>query len=149
MKDTVTKIISVIQLKGGAGKSTVATNLAAMLAERGRTLLIDADSPQYTSECVTHPEEEIMAKPSAAKATNLSRVPTMQEEKGYSSKSKFPRADQRRITSNLQAENYEALRTASARLRMPAGEILDDLISNYIHKVKGKEWMTAEKAKKL
>ena len=47
----MTKIISVIQLKGGAGKSTVATNLAAMLAERGRTLLIDADSPQYTSEC--------------------------------------------------------------------------------------------------
>jgi len=27
----VTKIISVIQLKGGAGKSTVATNLTAML----------------------------------------------------------------------------------------------------------------------
>ena len=47
----MTQIISVIQLKGGAGKSTVATNLAAMLAERGKTLLIDADSPQYTSEC--------------------------------------------------------------------------------------------------
>jgi chromosome partitioning protein len=46
----VTKIISVIQLKGGAGKSTVATNLAAMLAERGKTLLIDADHPQYTAE---------------------------------------------------------------------------------------------------
>ena len=46
----MTKIISVIQLKGGAGKSTVATNLAAMLSERGKTLLIDADSPQYTSE---------------------------------------------------------------------------------------------------
>ena len=46
----MTKIISVIQLKGGAGKSTVATNLAAMLAESGKTLLIDADSPQYTSE---------------------------------------------------------------------------------------------------
>ena len=46
----MTKIISVIQLKGGAGKSTVATNLAAMLAEEGKTLLLDADSPQYTSE---------------------------------------------------------------------------------------------------
>jgi len=51
VKDTVDKKISVIQLKGGAGKSTVATNLVAMLAERGSTLLIDADSPQYTSEC--------------------------------------------------------------------------------------------------
>ena len=36
-----------------------------------------------------------MAKPSAAKATNLSRVPTMQEEKGYSSKS---------IASNIKTE---------------------------------------------
>jgi len=31
----MTKIISVIQLKGGAGKSTVATNLAGMLNEKG------------------------------------------------------------------------------------------------------------------
>ena len=46
----MTKIVSVIQLKGGAGKSTVATNLAAMLAEKGKTLLIDADHPQYTAE---------------------------------------------------------------------------------------------------
>lgn len=98
-----------------------------------------------------------MAKPAARakvsntlldRASNLSKVPNKQEEKGYSPKSKFPRADQRRITANLQAENYEALRVASARLRMPAGEILDDLIANYVHKVKGKEWMTAEKAKK-
>ena len=46
----MTKIISVSHLKGGAGKSTVATNLAAMLSEKGKTLLIDADSPQYTAE---------------------------------------------------------------------------------------------------
>jgi len=46
----MTKIISVIQLKGGAGKSTVATNLAAMLSEKGKTLLIDADNPQYTAD---------------------------------------------------------------------------------------------------
>jgi MinD-like ATPase involved in chromosome partitioning or flagellar assembly len=32
----MTKIISVIQLKGGAGKSTVVTNLAAMLVEKAK-----------------------------------------------------------------------------------------------------------------
>jgi chromosome partitioning protein len=50
-ENTLTKIIGVIQLKGGAGKSTVATNLAAMFAEKGSTLLIDCDPPQFTSEC--------------------------------------------------------------------------------------------------
>ena len=47
----MTKIIGVIQLKGGAGKSTVATNLAATFAEKGTTLLVDCDPPQFTSEC--------------------------------------------------------------------------------------------------
>ena len=47
----MTKIIGVIQLKGGAGKSTVATNLAATFAEKGKTLLVDCDPPQFTSEC--------------------------------------------------------------------------------------------------
>jgi hypothetical protein len=99
-----------------------------------------------------------MAKPAARaraasdvlteKANAMARVPTKLVEQGYSPKSKFPRSDQRRITANLQADNYEALRTASARLRMPAGEIIDELLSNYLHKVKGKEFMTAEKAKK-
>lgn len=46
----MTKVIGVIQLKGGAGKSTVATNLAGMLNEKGSTLLIDADEPQYSAE---------------------------------------------------------------------------------------------------
>ena len=46
-----TKIIGVIQLKGGAGKSTVATNLAATFAEEAKTLLVDCDPPQFTSEC--------------------------------------------------------------------------------------------------
>jgi cellulose biosynthesis protein BcsQ len=32
----MTKIIGVIQLKGGAGKSTVATNLAGMLSEKSK-----------------------------------------------------------------------------------------------------------------
>ena len=43
------KIIGVIQVKGGAGRSTVATNLAGELAKIGRTVLIDGDMPQGTS----------------------------------------------------------------------------------------------------
>ena len=43
------KIVGVIQVKGGAGRSTVATNLAGELAKTGRTVLIDADMPQGTS----------------------------------------------------------------------------------------------------
>ncbi|MCB1997034.1 MAG: ParA family protein, partial [Rhodoferax sp.] len=43
------KILGVIQVKGGAGRSTVATNLAGELAKIGRTVLIDCDMPQGTS----------------------------------------------------------------------------------------------------
>lgn len=43
------KFIAVAQLKGGAGKSTLATNLAGYLARDFRTGLIDADLPQATS----------------------------------------------------------------------------------------------------
>jgi chromosome partitioning protein len=44
-----TKIIGVIQVKGGAGRSTLATNLAGELAKIGQTVLIDGDMPQGTS----------------------------------------------------------------------------------------------------
>ena len=43
------KIIGVIQVKGGAGRSTVATNLAGELSKIGQTVLIDSDMPQGTS----------------------------------------------------------------------------------------------------
>lgn len=43
------KFISIAQLKGGAGKSTVATNLVAALSHEFKTGLIDADMPQGTS----------------------------------------------------------------------------------------------------
>ena len=36
-------IIHIANIKGGVGKSTIATNLAAVLAKRGRTLIIDFD----------------------------------------------------------------------------------------------------------
>lgn len=45
----MTRIIGLVQVKGGAGRSTVATNLAGELARVGKTVLIDADMPQGTS----------------------------------------------------------------------------------------------------
>ena len=46
----------------------------------------------------------------------------------YSPKSKFARADQRRITANLDADSFEKLRIAAATKRKPAGKIIDELI---------------------
>lgn len=43
------KIIGIVQVKGGAGRSTLATNLAGELSKLGRTVLIDGDMPQGTS----------------------------------------------------------------------------------------------------
>lgn len=43
------KIVGVIQVKGGAGRSTVSTNLAGELSKHGKTVLIDCDMPQGTS----------------------------------------------------------------------------------------------------
>lgn len=45
----MTKIIGAIQVKGGAGRSTLATNLAGELSKVGKTVLIDGDMPQGTS----------------------------------------------------------------------------------------------------
>jgi len=42
-------IIGVIQVKGGVGRSTIATNLAAILSAAGPTTLIDCDLPQGTA----------------------------------------------------------------------------------------------------
>ena len=44
-----TKALRVIQVKGGAGRSTVSTNLARELSKQGKTVLIDCDMPQGTS----------------------------------------------------------------------------------------------------
>lgn len=44
-----TKVLGVIQVKGGAGRSTLATNLAGELSKLERTVLIDSDMPQGTS----------------------------------------------------------------------------------------------------
>ena len=59
------KIIGVIQVKGGAGRSTVSTNLAGELSKLGKTVLIDCDMPQGTSASWYSVREQ------AGKASNL------------------------------------------------------------------------------
>ncbi|MBJ6724307.1 ParA family protein [Geomesophilobacter sediminis] len=43
------QVIGVVQVKGGVGRSTIATNLAAVLSLKQPTVLIDCDLPQGTS----------------------------------------------------------------------------------------------------
>lgn len=45
----MSKVIAVIQVKGGVGRSTLSTNLAGELSKIGKTVLIDGDMPQGTS----------------------------------------------------------------------------------------------------
>lgn len=45
----MTKTIGLVQVKGGAGRSTLATNIAGMIAESRTVALIDCDLPQGTS----------------------------------------------------------------------------------------------------
>lgn len=44
-----TQIVGVVQLKGGSGRSTIATNLSAALSQKYSVALIDCDMPQGTS----------------------------------------------------------------------------------------------------
>jgi chromosome partitioning protein len=45
----MTQIVGVVQVKGGVGRSTIATNLAAIFSVKKPTALIDCDLPQGTS----------------------------------------------------------------------------------------------------
>lgn len=45
----MTQIVGVVQVKGGVGRSTIATNLAAIFSVKRPTALIDCDLPQGTS----------------------------------------------------------------------------------------------------
>ena len=60
------QIISVINLKGGVGKTTIALNLAATLADQGRrVLLIDADPQQSATQWAQQGPAAGGAKPGA------------------------------------------------------------------------------------
>lgn len=43
------RIVGLVQVKGGAGRSTIATNLAGELSRTGLVALVDCDMPQGTS----------------------------------------------------------------------------------------------------
>jgi chromosome partitioning protein len=60
------QIISVINLKGGVGKTTIALNLAATLAEQGhRVVLIDADPQQSATQWAQ--QGQLVGAPAAAR----------------------------------------------------------------------------------
>jgi len=59
----MTKIIGVVQAKGGVGRSTIATNLAAIASLRGAVCLIDCDLPQATSSSWFSQRQQEMASP--------------------------------------------------------------------------------------
>lgn len=49
MTEQLAQIVGIIQVKGGVGRSTIATNLAAVFSIKQPTALIDCDLPQGTS----------------------------------------------------------------------------------------------------
>jgi chromosome partitioning protein len=67
-------IVAVVNQKGGCGKSTIATNLAAMFAAEGKeVLLVDADPEQHSAMnwCADRPEHLPKVHSSSLPARNL------------------------------------------------------------------------------
>src|SRR5918998_6809385 len=67
-------IIAIVNQKGGCGKTTIATNLAAMFAAEGReVLLVDADPEQHSAMnwCADRPEHLPKVHSSSLPARNL------------------------------------------------------------------------------
>lgn len=59
----MTQIIGVVQAKGGVGRSTIATNLAAIASLSGTVCLIDCDLPQATSSSWFAQRQQDLASP--------------------------------------------------------------------------------------
>lgn len=68
------KIISLIQVKGGAGRSTIATNLAGLIEANKKIALIDGDMPQGTSASWATIRQGSMTIATASNHTELVKV---------------------------------------------------------------------------
>ena len=82
MEDSM--IIAVVNQKGGCGKTTIATNLAALFADEGReVLLVDADPEQHSAMNWCADRSEALAKVHASSlpARNLYRESNMLRHK--------------------------------------------------------------------
>lgn len=66
------KTIGIIQVKGGAGRSTVSTNLAGELSKLGKTVLIDCDMPQGTAASWFSVRQQTETRQSQRCSENLS-----------------------------------------------------------------------------
>ena len=68
---TERRTIAVVSRKGGAGKTTLAMNLAAVMAEKYRTMLLDAD-PQQSAVRWAHQRPDDDGLPFAVRGVDIS-----------------------------------------------------------------------------
>lgn len=77
-------IIAVVNSKGGVGKSSLAVNLSAWLAEQGhRVVLCDADSQQSSSEWVAEAAPDVRAVRLDSPDAILNDLPALAQEADF------------------------------------------------------------------
>jgi chromosome partitioning protein len=88
-ENLMAKIVGTIQTKGGAGRSTVATNLAANFSFRDPTTLIDCDLPQGTSSSWYALRQAELPSKNLFLAQARHHVDLIQKVKEYAAESRY------------------------------------------------------------
>ena len=83
------QIVGIIQTKGGAGRSTLATNLAAHFSFRDPTTLIDCDLPQATSSSWYTLRQAELSSKTLLLATAHNHLELIQRAKAHTADSKY------------------------------------------------------------